>query len=182
MEVHVERAVQPVQPRTRPRDSDSSDEDVKRRRVTTETDPRRLSQRRKEISYGKNTLGYDRYTRLVPKARRKPGHPRTPDPTLKVSKRQFDGLVRAWRRKLHDWDPPESKDLVLVKTATVLDNKPVVEDVAQVEQVEQVEWEDDGLGPQIFVTPPLPEVEQAPEEEEEEPPEEDEEDSDDDLL
>ena len=74
-----------------------------------ETDARRLSQRRKEITYGKNTLGYDRYTRLVPKEKRSRQDPRTPDVTGKYSKRQFDGIVRAWRRKLHDWDPPKSE-------------------------------------------------------------------------
>ena len=76
-----------------------------------ETDPRRLSQRRKEIAYGKNTLGYERYLRLVPKEKRRHprDHPPTPDPTRKYSKRQFDGIVRAWRRKLHDWDPPKSE-------------------------------------------------------------------------
>ena len=76
-----------------------------------ETDPRRLSQRRKEIAYGKNTLGYERYLRMVPKEKRRHprDHPPTPDPTRKYSKRQFDGIVRAWRRKLHDWDPPKSE-------------------------------------------------------------------------
>lgn len=76
-----------------------------------ETDPRRLSQRRKEIGYGKNTLGYERYLKLVPKeARRHPReHPPTPDPTGKYSKRQFDGMIRAWRRRLHDWDPPAAE-------------------------------------------------------------------------
>ena len=39
-----------------------------------ETDPRRPSQRRKEIAYGKNTLGYERYLRMVPKEKRR--HPR----------------------------------------------------------------------------------------------------------
>ena len=77
-----------------------------------ETDPRRLSQRRKEIAYGKNTLGYERYLRMVPKENRR--HPRdqppTPAPTRKYSKRQFDGIVRAWRRKLHDWDPPKTEE------------------------------------------------------------------------
>ena len=76
-----------------------------------ETDPRRLSQRHKEIAYGKNTLGYERYLRMVPKEKRRHprDHPPTPDPTRKYSKRQFDGIVRAWRRKLHDWDPPKAE-------------------------------------------------------------------------
>lgn len=35
--------------------------------LVKETDPHRLSQRQKQIDYGKNTLGYDRYTQLLPK-------------------------------------------------------------------------------------------------------------------
>ena len=77
-----------------------------------ETDPRRLSQRRKEIAYGKNTLGYERYLAQVPKHKRGARyseHPRTPDSTKKVSKRAFDGTVKAWRRALHEWDPPKDE-------------------------------------------------------------------------
>ena len=48
---------------------------------------------------------------MVPKEKRRHprDHPPTPDPTRKYSKRQFDGIVRAWRRKLHDWDPPKAE-------------------------------------------------------------------------
>lgn len=35
--------------------------------LTVEADPHRLSQRQKQVDYGKNTLGYDRYIQLVPK-------------------------------------------------------------------------------------------------------------------
>ncbi len=28
----------------------------------------------------------------------------TPDPYRRVSKRRFDGVLRAWRRYLHQWD------------------------------------------------------------------------------
>jgi len=31
-------------------------------------------------------------------------HPRTPDVKERISKRRFDGKVRAWRRALHSWD------------------------------------------------------------------------------
>lgn len=34
-------------------------------------------------------------------------HPRTPDPTEEVSKRAFDGRIKAWRRELHKWDSAE---------------------------------------------------------------------------
>lgn len=38
------------------------------------------------------------------RSQRQQEHPRTPDRTQKLSKRRWDGLVRAWRRKLHEWD------------------------------------------------------------------------------
>lgn len=41
-------------------------------------------------------------------SQRQQEHPRTPDKTQKLSKRRWDGLVRAWRRKLHEWDVAES--------------------------------------------------------------------------
>ena len=49
-------------------------------------------------------------------------HPRTPDPyDGSTSKRQFDGLIKAWRRNIHIWDTKnngengddnENKDIV----------------------------------------------------------------------
>ncbi|CAG9466429.1 unnamed protein product [Pedinophyceae sp. YPF-701] len=76
-----------------------------------ETDPRRIQQRQKQIDYGKNTLGYQRYLELVSKDKRKPRvHPVTPDAHLKVSKRAFDGILKKWRRALHRWDPDQGDD------------------------------------------------------------------------
>ena len=74
-----------------------------------ETDPRRLAQRQKQIDYGKNTIGYDRYCAQVPRHERRRGkqHPMTPDKTMRVGKKVFDGFVRKWRQALHTYDPPE---------------------------------------------------------------------------
>eukprot|EP00953_Heterococcus_sp_UTEX-ZZ885_P002128 1661-Heterococcus_DN1.PRE.1 len=69
-----------------------------------------------QISKGKNTAGYDRYCKLVPKAERSTDsaeHPQTPNPHVKRSKRAFEGLLTVWRRQLHAWDPPLTSDEAL---------------------------------------------------------------------
>ena len=77
----------------------------------SETDPRKLEQRQKQISFGKNSLAYQRYLEKVPIKKRRfdlinSDHPRTPNIARDVSKRTFDGQLKAWRRQLHLWDPP----------------------------------------------------------------------------
>jgi histone RNA hairpin-binding protein len=57
-----------------------------------EKDPKRLKQRAKQIKFGKNTIGYDRYVSAVPRKQRRRGQLRTPDPTLKV-RREEKGQV-----------------------------------------------------------------------------------------
>eukprot|EP01018_Ginkgo_biloba_P035703 Gb_35894 [translate_table: standard] len=69
-----------------------------------EIDPHRLSQRQKQIDYGKNTLGYERYIELVPRDQRKKDDIQTPDVKQVCSKRRWDGQVRKWRRLLHEFD------------------------------------------------------------------------------
>jgi len=66
------------------------------------TDPvhaRRIFQRRKDLSRGKNTVGYHVYVKKVPKEKRRPrcmDTPSTPDPTLDISAKRWQGLIRAW--------------------------------------------------------------------------------------
>lgn len=72
-----------------------------------ETDEKRLEVRQRQIDMGKNTIGYQNYVSCVPKRVRAPRniiHPSTPDIAAKISKRNFDGRVKAWRRALHFWD------------------------------------------------------------------------------
>jgi len=60
---------------------------------------RRIFQRRKDVSRGKNTAGYAEYTRQVPREWRRPRSmqtPSTPDPTLDVSAKRWQGMIRAW--------------------------------------------------------------------------------------
>ncbi|KAI8825133.1 histone RNA hairpin-binding protein RNA-binding domain-containing protein [Fimicolochytrium jonesii] len=74
---------------------------------SSNTEERRMEQRQKQIDYGKNTAGYQRYIAMIPKQRRKRSDPETPKKETKCSKRCWDGLIRQWRRELHAWDPPE---------------------------------------------------------------------------
>ncbi|KAL3665880.1 hypothetical protein V7S43_009304 [Phytophthora oleae] len=78
-----------------------------------ETDPHRLAQRQKQIDYGKNTIGYDRYCAKVPRHQRRPRkHPMTPDKTMRIGKKGFDGIIRKWRQALHEYDPPELAEVI----------------------------------------------------------------------
>lgn len=92
----------------RRRETDSSTNDDKDQETEFETDPVVLARRQKQIDYGKNTVGYDRYRRLVPKERRHRKHPSTPPINKKYSRRAWDGLIRVWRQRLHFWDPPSN--------------------------------------------------------------------------
>ena len=75
---------------------------------TTQDDERRIKSRMQQIAKGKDTVGYANYIRVVPKEKRSRDqirHPKTPDPYEKLSTRTFKGCVRAWRRRLHYYDP-----------------------------------------------------------------------------
>lgn len=67
--------------------------------VTVPQQAHKLLQRQKAIAKGKNTLGYDCYRRQVPLAARKKWSmdtPTTPDATLDMPNRQWNGMVKAW--------------------------------------------------------------------------------------
>lgn len=59
----------------------------------------RIQQRRKQITMGKNTAGYEWYRQQVPKESRKircMDTPATPDHTLDIPTKRWTGIVRAW--------------------------------------------------------------------------------------
>jgi hypothetical protein len=66
------------------------------------TDPlqaHKIQQRHRTISKGKNTLGYDIYRQQIPKhkrLRRSMETPSTPDHTLNIPNKKWNGLVKAW--------------------------------------------------------------------------------------
>ncbi|KAF5274712.1 hypothetical protein FQA39_LY07104 [Lamprigera yunnana] len=84
---------------------DTSDDDTNDRNKQFECNARTLKRRQKQINYGKNTIGYDNYTKTVPRNRRKRDDPATPNKYIKYSRRAWDGLVRQWRLRLHKYDP-----------------------------------------------------------------------------
>jgi len=63
-----------------------------------------IMKRQAQINLGKSTQGYQKYLIVVPKKHRKSKHPKTPDVHDRISKRRFDGKIRAWRRALHEFD------------------------------------------------------------------------------
>eukprot|EP01111_Echinosteliopsis_oligospora_P011099 TRINITY_DN3575_c0_g1_i1.p1 TRINITY_DN3575_c0_g1~~TRINITY_DN3575_c0_g1_i1.p1 ORF type:complete len:200 (+),score=59.25 TRINITY_DN3575_c0_g1_i1:45-644(+) len=79
-----------------------------------EQDEHRLKMRERQIGFGKNTLGYQRYLEMIPREKRKRGDPMTPDKTRVCSKRSWDGVIRKWRRQLHAFDPETEDNQVTI--------------------------------------------------------------------
>jgi hypothetical protein len=66
---------------------------------SNEIHARRIEQRRKMISLGKNTTGYAEYLKQVPKDKRRQRSmktPMTPEHKVDIPNKRWTGLVRAW--------------------------------------------------------------------------------------
>lgn len=63
-----------------------------------------LLRRQKDIDLGKVTERYAEYVLSVPKPVRERYHPRTPNKFRKVSRRAWDGMIKKWRKHLHNFD------------------------------------------------------------------------------
>ncbi|EED95237.1 hypothetical protein THAPSDRAFT_268247 [Thalassiosira pseudonana CCMP1335] len=104
---------------------------------------RRIHQRRRQVLFGKNTAGYECYTKQVPRHKRRlrcADHPMTPDHLVDVSARRWQGMMNAWRRSLHKFDPPDlttrqlataNKSITLAPRPTDNEEDRVAEEIAQ---------------------------------------------------
>ena len=77
----------------------------KQERIFLKLDPKnsqsahKIQQRRKAITKGKNTVGYDKYIAALPKEQRQKRSmvtPSTPDHTLDIPNKKWNGMVRSW--------------------------------------------------------------------------------------
>ena len=77
--------------------------------TTREQYERQLCWRMKQVSIGKATDSYQQYSISVPIRNRRMEDPHTPDPyDARMSKRQFEGRIKAWKRSLQDTFPGEA--------------------------------------------------------------------------
>ena len=76
----------------------NNDSEIKKLDPAVPAEAQRIKTRLKMIQKGKNTAGYDEYVRKVPKHQRKriKEHPMTPDHTLDLPNRRWQGQVKAW--------------------------------------------------------------------------------------
>lgn len=81
-----------------------------------ETDVAILERRQKQILYGKNDIAYKNYISNVSKDKRNEKMPMTPDKNLVYSRREFDGLIKHWKRQVHNWD--NNRNNVLKRLST----------------------------------------------------------------
>lgn len=80
--------------------------------------PKELLRRQKEISKGKLSKVYQNYVASVPRKSRTRQHPRTPCKYAKMSRRGFDGAIKAWRRKLHEIGTTTDEDSISISSSS----------------------------------------------------------------
>eukprot|EP01084_Bolivina_argentea_P301237 519635_1 len=69
-----------------------------------EQDFHRITQRMRQIDFGKATDEYKNYIALIPKDKRQCGHPHTPNPRYKMPNKHWKTAVNRWRKALHAFD------------------------------------------------------------------------------
>jgi len=91
---------------TKTDDSGSTQKKKKKKNTPRRLTPEERRERRyHQVELGKKSIGYQNYIRVIPRERRLRYDPQTPPwRDVTINKRRFDGLISAWRRKLHDFD------------------------------------------------------------------------------
>jgi len=102
---------------------------------------KRIHQRRRQVLFGKNTAGYEEYIKKVPRHKRRPRSldcPMTPDHMSDIPTKRWQGLMNAWRRSLHKYDPldlhlrqPSQDTITLAPRPCVTDADKAQEEIAQ---------------------------------------------------
>lgn len=62
------------------------------------------------------------FSSIFIREKRTKNHPHTPDKTLKYSRRAFDGLIRIWRKQLHEFDPCDPYEATVSEWQSVIVN------------------------------------------------------------
>ena len=71
---------------------------------------RQINWRLKQIMIGKASEAYKRFDAEFPAGARRRDHPRTPDAhDARMSKRQFEGRVKAWKRSVFELYPNDEQ-------------------------------------------------------------------------
>lgn len=66
---------------------------------------RQLNWRLRQVEIGKASTAYADYAIYKSNSKRKRHDPSTPDPyDARMSKRQFEGRIKAWKRSMHEFD------------------------------------------------------------------------------
>lgn len=107
----------------------------------------KIAWRQKQIDLGKKTEGYKKYRAVVPlEVRPLFRCPQTPDKHAEISKRNWVGQYKAWRRQLHLYDsvqvPEEALEAVAAATAAAA--TPTVEKQSSAPAVRRISsWADE---------------------------------------
>ena len=84
---------------------------------------KQLNWRLKQVEIGQKAPSYQAYKSTVLKHQRERHHPSTPDPfDARMSKRQFEGRVKAWKRAVHELFPSRPKNPVPKQRITLFLN------------------------------------------------------------
>ncbi|XP_035666366.1 histone RNA hairpin-binding protein-like [Branchiostoma floridae] len=117
--------------------SSEQEDNSKANPAMCETDQVTLMRRQKQIDYGKNTLAYDNYSQNTPRHARKKDDPWTPTKFAVCSRRAWDGRIKEWRKKLHNWDPQIEQ--VSASAEGIVEEEACLDDVPDLELLDPMD-------------------------------------------